>query len=82
MFLRDNREYLDWWLMQCFPGRTLEELDNIDWLRFMRAQDVGRLVTYEQQRKRYMDGVLKQEQLTAAEWAHVEKYAYLDGEDG
>ncbi len=82
MFLRDNREYLDWWLLQTFPGRTLEELDDIDWLRFMRAQDVGRLVGNEQRRSLWLDGHLKDSDLTALEWRHMKRFAYLDSDDG
>ena len=83
LFLRENREYVDWWLLQAFPGRTLEELDDIDWLRFMRAQDVGRLVSNEQRRKLWLDGALKDSDLTAAEWRHMKRFAYLDeGENG
>lgn len=80
--MRDNREYLDYWLMQTFPGRTLEELDGIDWPRLMRAQDVGRLVSYEQRRKLWLDGKLQDDQLTPAEWKHIRRFAYLDGDDG
>ncbi len=67
--------------MQAFPSRTLEELDGIDWLRLMRAQEVGRLVGNEQRRKLWMDDKLKDEDLTLAEWQHIRKYIYLDEDE-
>lgn len=82
VFLRENREYIDWWLLQQFPGRTLEELDDIDWLRLMRAQDVGRLISNEQRLALWRDGKLTDDQLTPAEWQHIRRFAYLDSDDG
>ncbi len=79
--MRDNREYIDWWLMQQFPGKTPDELDGIDWMRLMRALDVGRLVSNEQRRKLWMEEKLKENDLTAAEWRHIQRYAYLDEND-
>lgn len=37
----------DSWMLQHFPGRTLEELDNIDILRFMRAMEARALESTE-----------------------------------
>jgi hypothetical protein len=53
LFLADNQAYVDWWLLQKFPGKTLEELDAIDWPRLQRAEEVNRIVESEQRRKAY-----------------------------
>jgi hypothetical protein len=37
----------DSWMLANFPGRTLEELDSIDILRFMRAMDARALEATE-----------------------------------
>ncbi len=37
----------DSWMLQHFPGRTLEEIDQIDILRFMRAMDARALESTE-----------------------------------
>lgn len=55
LFLAQNEAYIDWWLLQRFPGRTLEELDNVDWLRLQRAMEVDRIVESEQRRNAYVD---------------------------
>lgn len=37
----------DSWMLQHFPGRTLEEIDQIDILRFMRAMEARALESTE-----------------------------------
>ena len=54
IFLAENEAYIDWWLLQKFPGRTLEELDGVDWLRLQRAMEVDRIVESEQRRRAYL----------------------------
>ena len=77
VYLRNNREYLDWWLMQKFPGRTLEELDRIDWLRLQRALEVGRIVELEAKNTLVTEGKLPAESLTAREWAQIQRHNAL-----
>ena len=82
-FLRTNREYLDWWLLQKFPGRTLEELDGVDWLRLMRAEDVGRIVDVERRYKLWhAKKDRKPDEFTAAEWRMIRQHDRLAGDDG
>lgn len=38
---------MDAWLLDTFPGRTLEELDGMDWIRFMRAQEARNVMAVE-----------------------------------
>ena len=81
VFIIENREWLDWWLMQRFPGRTLEELDNVDWLRLQRAMEVERIVNVEQRHKLYLDDKLKADDLTPQEWRMIRKHNRLLGVD-
>jgi len=81
VFIIENREWLDWWLMQRFPGRTLEELDNVDWLRLQRAMEVERIVNVEQRHKLYLHDKLKEKDLTTAEWRMIRKHNRLLGVD-
>ncbi len=74
-----NREYLDWLLLQRFPGRTLEELDNVDWLRLQRAWEVGRIVDAEEKRQLWLGKKLKEEAITADEWAMIAAHDKLVG---
>lgn len=51
--MAQNEAYIDWWLLQKFPNRTLEELDDVDWIRLQRAMEVDRVVESEQRRNAY-----------------------------
>jgi hypothetical protein len=83
VFLRDNREYLDYWLLQRFPGRTLEELDGVDWLRLQRAEQVGRIVDIEQRlRAWHKSKDRKPDAFTPAEWRMINRHDKLVGDDG
>jgi hypothetical protein len=55
IFVAENEAYIDWWLLEKFPGRTLEELDGVDWLRLQRAMEVDRIVEAEQRRLAYIE---------------------------
>lgn len=46
--------YWDALLLQRFPGKTLEELDGIDWARLMRAFQVQHLERIEELRIQYL----------------------------
>ncbi len=77
MYLHNNREWFDWWLMQKFPGRTLEELDGIDWLRLQRALEVGRIVELESRNTLVLEGKLPAENLTPREWTQLKRHNAL-----
>lgn len=81
MFVAQNEAYIDWWLLQRFPNRTLEELDDMDWIRLQRALEVDRIVEAEQRRKLYIDGKIKTEDVTDSEWLMWEYHDNLLGED-
>lgn len=42
--------HVDAILLRRFPGRTLEELDNMDWMRFSRALKAESIIAVESQR--------------------------------
>ena len=63
--------------MQRFPGRTLEELDGMDWLRLRRAMEVGRIVDVEAKHALYLDGKLGADSITSAEWRAIERHNEL-----
>ena len=70
--------YWDAYLLQRFPGKTLEELDGIDWGRLMRAQQVRHIDQVEEMRELYLKGKYKP---TPDEWAAVLRHdAILRGE--
>ena len=83
VFLCENREYLDWWLMQRFPGRTLEELDGVDWLRLQRAEQVARIVDVEQRHATWLKRKdHKASDLSPADWRMIRRHNRMVGEDG
>ena len=75
LFLKQNAEFVDWWLLQKFPGRTLEELDSIDWLRLQRAMEVDDVVRVEERNRQYHAKELKK--LTPREVARVHRHNLL-----
>ena len=60
--------------MQKFPGRTLEELDGIDWLRLQRALEVGRIVELEGKNTLVTEGKLPTDSLTPREWRQIQRH--------
>ena len=59
--------------MQKFPGRTLEELDNLDWLRLQRALEVGRIVEIESKNTLVTEGKIQPDALSAREWTQIQR---------
>lgn len=73
--MRQNSAFVDWWMLQRFPGRTLEELDGIDWLRLQRAMQVGDVVNVEERFRMYHAKQI--EHLTPAERVAVLRHDRL-----
>ena len=73
--------YWDAYLLQRFPGKTLEELDGLDWGRLMRAHQVRHIDQVEEVREMYLKGKYKPK---PEEWAAVLRHDRLiqDGTDG
>lgn len=60
--------------METFPGRTLEELDNMDWGRFLRAREVAAIRSIEQQRELVTTGKLDGGKLPPAIWERIREH--------
>ena len=56
-------------LLRKFPGRTLDELDRMDWMRYQRAMEAQRILDIEGKRAAFTSGDL--ESLSTDEWAVV-----------
>ena len=63
--------------MQRFPGRTLEELDGVDWPRLMQAVDVEHIVAIETRRKQFIDGDIKRKHLSDRELMEFDRHDRL-----
>lgn len=66
--------YWDAFLLQRFPGKTLEELDGIDWGRLCRALHVQQIDRIEDMREQYLRGKYKP---TLAEMSDVMRHDRL-----
>ena len=56
-------------LLRKFPGRTLDELDRMDWMRYQRAMEAQRILDIEGKRAAFTSG--DRESLSTDEWAVV-----------
>jgi hypothetical protein len=54
-----------------FPGRTLEELDQMDLNRLYRAKVAARMQAVEMRRRRFLEGALKPAEIDEDEWALI-----------
>lgn len=63
--------------MDRFPGRTLEELDQMDLGRYFRALQAKGMLPVERKRAAWLDGNYKQEDITSDEWAMIEQHDRL-----
>jgi hypothetical protein len=61
--------FFDAMVMRLFPGRTLEELDQVDWPRLMRALEVRQIETVEMLRQLHFEG--KAPPMDAAQWRQI-----------
>ena len=68
---------LDAHLLREFPGRTLDELDRMDWPRYIRAKEVERVAAIEARRKQFLSGDLAPNALTADEWDAISEHDAL-----
>jgi hypothetical protein len=70
-------EIFDSILLDRFPGRTLEELDQMDVGRYMRALQAKQMIGPERKRAAWLAGVFKQEDITPDEWAMIQEHDRL-----
>lgn len=60
--------------MKRFPTRTLDELDRMDWPRYLRALEADRIEQVEDRRALYLAQKLKAEDLTADDWERIQMH--------
>jgi hypothetical protein len=54
--------------LDLFPGRTLEELDQMDLNRLYRAKVAARMQATEYRRQRFLEGKIKPKDIDPDEW--------------
>ena len=62
---------VDAWLLKRFPSRTLDELDEMDWPRYLRAMHAEQVEAIEEKRRLFMTDRLEAKDLTADEWEAI-----------
>ncbi len=63
----------DSWLLQNFPGRTLDELDNMNILRYLQAMQAREMETVDGVRRQVTkkNGKVKGSDLSKEEWKDI-----------
>jgi hypothetical protein len=64
----------DAWLLANFPGRTLEELDTMNWGRYLRAQMALHVRSVEEKRLMHMQSLIKSDQMRPADWEAIAEH--------
>ena len=64
---------LDSWLLSRFPGRTLEELDNMDWFRYLRAVHAGNIEHAETTLREFREGEKTQKNIDENTWRTIQE---------
>lgn len=67
--------------MKRFPGRTLEELDGVDWFRLMRALEVENIHAAEDARALLLQKKLKPDQIPPVQWEMIREHDRLLADD-
>jgi hypothetical protein len=64
-------------LLRHFPGKTLEDLDKIDWPRLIRAWQTREILDVENVRQAFLEGKIKP---NAYEWRMILRHDRLEAE--
>lgn len=62
---------IDAWLLSLFPGRMLEELDQMDLNRLIRARVASNMQRVEARRQRFLAGEIEAKDIDADDWALI-----------
>ena len=65
---------VDAWLLKRFPSRTLDELDEMDWPRYLRAMNAEQVEAIEEKRKLFMADRIEAGDLSAEEWEAIREH--------
>ena len=68
---------IDAWLLQAFPGRTLDELDGMDWPRYLRARQAQNMESVEKTRSMQIAGKLKADDIQPSTWEAIKRHDQL-----
>lgn len=71
-----NDALFDSWLLEQFPGRTLDELDNMDIFRYLRSMEARNLDNLETMRKEQTKkgGKLKASDISQKDWKRIKEH--------
>lgn len=72
-----NTAIIDAFLLSFFPSRTLEELDEMDWPRFVRALEVKSIGETEKVYIGYQQGLIKAASITAKQWEQIREHSEI-----
>ena len=68
---------IDAFLLKRFPGRTLEEIDLINWARYTKAVEAMNIVELEEKQISLRKGLIKSNAISQREWAKIEEHEAL-----
>jgi len=60
-------------MLKRFPGRTLEEIDEMDWARYTRAMEAAQILDLEEKKVASAKGLIKPSAISAADWERIGK---------
>jgi hypothetical protein len=69
-----NDVIVDAWLLKQFPGRTLEELDGMNYVRYLRAMEVRHIEQVEQMRTSYLKGEVPNDKQDSDVWSAIREH--------
>lgn len=69
----------DSWMLKNFPGRTLDELDNMDIMRYLRAMEARQLESIKETRSeiKKKGGRIKSSDLSSSQWEEIKTFDKL-----
>lgn len=68
---------IDAWLLASFPGRTLDEIDGMDWPRYLRAREAQAIEAVEKTRAMQVSGKLKPDDVAPETWEQIKRHDQL-----
>jgi hypothetical protein len=76
---RPTDAVVDAWLLKQFPGRTLDELDGMDYARYLRALEAQDVAETEQLRRLYLKGEIDADKQSGDVWESIKAHDELLG---
>ena len=68
---------IDAWLLQAFPGRTLDELDGMDWPRYLRARQAQNMEAVEKVRRMRLAKQIEDKDIESSTWEAIKRHDQL-----